>query len=137
MGLIFAGSTDALSDRNTSRLLGPVLRWLIPGVSDETVRRVQVAVRKAAHVAEYAVLSMLVFRAADRSQSGGGGRTVLRPAVFAVLFAAAYAVTDEYHQSLVATRFGSPWDVVYDTAGAMGGVVLVWGWRRVRGRPMV
>lgn len=36
-----------------------------------------------------------------------------------VAFCIAYAITDELHQSFVASRQGSPFDVGFDTAGAI------------------
>ena len=44
----------------------------------------------------------------------------------AVLFVALYAATDEFHQSTVPNRQGSAWDVLLDTIGGLGGVVLLW-----------
>jgi VanZ family protein len=69
------------------------------------------ALRKLAHVAEYAVFGALAFRAA-------------RSAPAAVLVASAYAVTDEVHQAFVAGRHGSPLDWLVDTGGALLGVAL-------------
>ena len=66
MGLIFAGSTDILSSQHTSRIIGPLLRWLNPNVSDQTIRAVQAVVRKGSHVAEYSVLALLLWRARRR-----------------------------------------------------------------------
>lgn len=67
--------------------------------------------RKIAHTAEYALLGALVYRA------------VRRPAT-ALLLASAFAVTDEFHQTFVAGRHGSPVDWLIDTAGAAIGVAL-------------
>jgi VanZ family protein len=70
------------------------------------------ALRKLAHTAEYAILGGLVLRA-------------VRSAPVAVLFASAYAVTDELHQTLVRGRHGSPVDWLIDTAGAALGVAIL------------
>jgi VanZ family protein len=67
--------------------------------------------RKLAHMAEFALLGALVFRA-------------LRDAPAAVLLASAYAATDEVHQTFVAGRHGSPLDWVIDSAGALLGVAV-------------
>lgn len=68
--------------------------------------------RKIVHAAEYALLSFLWWRAL---------RTVV-PARTALLLAlgisVGYAASDEYHQSFVDGRNGSPLDVAIDTAGA-------------------
>ena len=67
--------------------------------------------RKLAHLAEYAILGALVFRA-YRNASG------------AFLIASAYAVTDEVHQTFVRGRHGSPVDWLIDSVGVLVGVVL-------------
>lgn len=131
MALIFVGSTDLLSQRRTSRFIGPFLRWIHPGVSDETIRQVQILVRKGGHVTEYAVLAILACRALARMQAGPGGNgdtPPRRPWLAALLLSAAYAATDEYHQSFVATRAGQVTDVLIDTAGAAAGLAVLWLW---------
>jgi VanZ family protein len=75
--------------------------------------------RKLAHLSEYAFLGMLLARA-------------VRRLALAVGLAAAYAVTDEIHQTFVQGRHGAPLDVAIDTVGALVGV-LVWSrWSRSR-----
>jgi VanZ family protein len=74
--------------------------------------------RKLAHLAEYAVLGLLLDRALRRPH-----------VVVAVALAGLYAVTDEVHQRFVEGRHGSPVDVGIDTLGALLGVLL---WRRVQ-----
>jgi VanZ family protein len=68
--------------------------------------------RKIAHAAEYAVLGVLLLRATGR-------------AGLAFAFGAAYAVSDEVHQSFVPGRLGSPVDVAIDAAGVAVGIVLL------------
>ena len=68
-------------------------------------------VRKAAHMAEYAVLFWLYRRALALSG-------VRRPALVALGLCAAYAATDEFHQRFVDDRGPSAIDVLIDTAGA-------------------
>jgi VanZ family protein len=70
-----------------------------------------VVLRKLAHIAEYAVLGALVLRAA-------------RSVSVAVLLGSAYAVTDEFHQTFVSGRHGSPVDWLIDTAGVVLGVAV-------------
>lgn len=72
--------------------------------------------RKAAHIAEYAILGALLARALDRPLA-------------AVAFAVAYAATDELHQHFVPGRAGTIVDVAVDTFGAVLGVLL---YRRLR-----
>ena len=123
MIFIFAGSTDLLSAEHTSRFIGPFLRWFAPDISDATVTSVQLFVRKAAHLTEYAILAALLYRA-FRTR-------IQRAAASAFVIAAIYATIDEFHQSFVPTRTASPWDIAIDCVGAMAGLVL---YRLVRAR---
>jgi VanZ family protein len=68
--------------------------------------------RKVIHFAQYALLAFLWWRALRGSL---GAR---RAALAAFLVTVAYAATDEYHQSFVQGRHGSPLDWAIDTAGA-------------------
>ena len=68
--------------------------------------------RKIAHMAEYALLGALLYRATRR------------PAA-ALLLASVYAVTDEIHQTFVEGRVGSPVDVLIDTAGVLLAMLAV------------
>jgi VanZ family protein len=128
--IIFWGSTDLMSDRQTSRFIGPVLRWLAPDLSEETVDRVRYGVRKAGHLVEYAVFAVLLCRAM-RGPPGRERRPwSWRRAGWALVLAVAYAVTDELHQATVATRHGSGWDIVIDAVGAAAGLVGYWIFQR-------
>jgi VanZ family protein len=68
--------------------------------------------RKLIHFAEYALLTFLWWRALVTVTSPG------RAALFAFLLASGYAATDEYHQTFVEGRHGSPVDWAIDSAGA-------------------
>jgi VanZ family protein len=68
--------------------------------------------RKLIHFAEYALLCFLWWRALVTVT------TPSRAALFAFLLASGYAATDEYHQSFVEGRHGSPIDWAIDSAGA-------------------
>jgi VanZ family protein len=127
MIFIFIGSTDLLSAEHTSRFIGPFLRWFAPDVSDATVASVQLVVRKCAHLTEYAILAALLSRAFRQSQPRVG-----RALAISFPIAAVYAALDEFHQSFVASRTGSPWDVMIDCVGALAGVLIYW--RAIRSR---
>ena len=116
MIFIFIGSTDLLSAEHTSRYIGPFLRWFAPNISDATIASVQMVVRKCAHLGEYAILAALLYRALRQ----------YRARMFAIAFiiAALYAALDEFHQSFVATRTASPWDVLIDCVGAVIGLTI-------------
>ncbi len=126
MGVIFAASTDLMSSANTSRFIGPILRWLKPDVSEETIRLVQMVVRKGGHVTEYAVLAALLLRAL-RGPGANPHRTWSWSAAGLVLAVAVlYAASDELHQHFVASRYASAWDVMIDSLGAALGVGALW-----------
>jgi VanZ family protein len=136
MAVIFGASTDLLSGARTSRFIGPVLRWFQPDLSDQAIRRVQLVVRKGAHVAEYAIFSILLYRALRRSRREEVEITRdgwCRACAFgAVLIATLYAASDEWHQSLVPSRDGTVHDVIIDSAGAALGLLLWHRWLGLR-----
>lgn len=132
MGVIFFFSTDLFSGPQTSRVIGPFLKWFVPDVSDETIRGIQLVIRKAAHVLEYAILSILSCRAL--TQRAAPSPLPLAALGQAVLIAVAYAALDEWHQSWTAERFGSPLDVAIDSVGAtVGAAFFAWLSRRKTG----
>ena len=130
MAVIFWASSDSDSGRRGSRLLGPLLRWMMPGVPSATIDEVIFLVRKLAHLSEYAVLAMLACRLFGIWPGPSDPRRPSRPFFLAWGFCVLYAVSDEWHQSFVPTRVGSVWDVVIDAAGAGLGLAAVALWRR-------
>jgi len=132
--LIFGFSTEAGSSRRTSRILRPILRWFNPDISDEAIRRVQFAVRKAAHVAGYAVLALLVWRAKRKTNQDDRRPWDWREAGLAFAFAAAFAISDEFHQALVPSREGRIGDVLIDSLGAALGLLALRTYGRWRGK---
>jgi VanZ family protein len=78
------------------------------------------ALRKLAHAAEYAVLGALLVRAIAR-------------AGLAFALGTLYAVSDEVHQAFVPGRMGSLLDVALDAVGVVCGVVL---WQKARARSL-
>lgn len=126
MIVIFGASTELGATKNTSRFIGPVLHWLFPNIADESVERVQTVVRKSSHAIEYAILGLLLWRARRKTFSNSSTGWQWRDAGIVVAFCALYAATDEFHQTFVAGRQGSPWDVLLDTSGALVGMILLW-----------
>jgi VanZ family protein len=106
--LIFTLSTAAFSAANTSRIIDPILLWLIPGISFGSVDVCHMLVRKAAHFTEYGILFWLLIR----------GPMAQRP-YLALMLCVAYALTDEGHQVFVPGRTASLYDVALDSTGAL------------------
>ncbi len=134
MGLIFGASTGAGSSEHTSRIIRPVLRWLIPGIADATVRRVQFVVRKGGHLSEYAALAWLLWRVRRQPVKNDPRPWRWSEAVFALLMAVLFAATDEAHQSMVPSREGRISDVFIDAAGAALGLLVLHAQGRWRGK---
>ncbi|MGD0884592.1 MAG: VanZ family protein [Thermodesulfovibrionales bacterium] len=117
MGLIFWMSTETFSAENTSLIIGPVLLFLVPGISSQDQNMIHGLIRKSAHVTEYFVLGLLLFRA---FRGGSKESRTLRWSLSSVLVVLLYAASDEFHQSFVPTRTASLIDVGIDT---MGGII--------------
>jgi len=79
---------------------------------------------KLAHVAEYAILGILLCRAAlmERKPS-------LKRMAVVFLIGTAYGATDELHQAFVPNRNASVWDWMADAAGVLAGVLVYWVWK--------
>ena len=119
--LIFVGSTDLLSASNTVGVLTRPLLWLFPHASDATLRTLHFVLRKAGHFSEYAILALLAARAFRTSS-----RELLRSRWFwlSLLLVVAYSLSDEFHQSFVASRTASIYDSVIDSLGGLAALVL-------------
>jgi VanZ family protein len=122
LGFIFVGSTDLMSAEHTSRIIEPFLRWLRPDISPEAIAQMQFVIRKCAHVAEYAILAMLLWRGLRRGTNLQMKMSILFVAVWAIC--AAFAASDEFHQSFVPSRTASPIDVMIDICGAVIGLAI-------------
>ena len=61
--VIFVGSTNLMSAEHTSRFIVPFLLWLKPGMTQENTWWIIVLMRNCAHVGEYVVLALLMWRA--------------------------------------------------------------------------
>jgi VanZ family protein len=130
MGLIFLASTDRGSAGHTSGFIEPLLHWLMPGLSGESIGRIHFLIRKCAHLTEYAVLGALALRAIAPRHSVSFAERRWRIAGAALGMAALYAASDEYHQSFVPSRGASVHDVFIDTCGACIGICVLLLWRK-------
>ncbi|HEX8219472.1 MAG TPA: VanZ family protein [Chloroflexia bacterium] len=81
------------------------------------------ALRKCAHIFEYALLALLVGRALLATWTAGGGgvtrRLMLRVWVWGAVIAGLYAVSDEVHQGTVPRREFHLEDIAIDTLSAI------------------
>jgi VanZ family protein len=120
--LIFIGSGNVLSAEHTSILL-PIVKWLFPSLSQESLNTLHFLIRKTGHLTEYAILGMLAAYAFRRST-----HQLLRRHWFwfSLLLAVIYALTDEYHQSFVPSRTASVYDSMIDSTGALIALMIIW-----------
>ena len=120
--LIYISSTSAFASPQTSRIIIPLLPFLLPRAESATLDLLHEVARKSAHFVNYAVLGILLFRALRTPHQGWA----LRWALWAVLIAGTYACSDEYHQSFEAGRGPSAMDALLDTTGATTAQVVTW-----------
>ncbi len=89
-------------------------------------------IKKSAHLLEYGILALLVWRAI----SGSAGTAIKRSQIWLIpLICVLYAATDEYHQSFVDGRSSKVLDVFIDGLGvslALIGMSLILRWRAKR-----
>ncbi len=122
LAFISFASSDNFNAGNTSRIIGPLILWLFPNTSLETLAVVHFITRKIAHFTEYAILGFLAARAF---------RTSPRPAIsqrwflICVTLIVVYALVDEYHQSFVPSRTASIFDSLIDMAGGLTALIIV------------
>ncbi|GMO00110.1 VanZ family protein [Parageobacillus thermoglucosidasius] len=107
---------------NTKRILEAVLGYLPFGHGgDGASSPLNFIVRKLAHLTEFGILAVLVWRALEPMRLAYAG---------AWLFATMYAVTDEWHQSFEPGRTATPKDVAIDSCGALLGLIGVFLYMR-------
>jgi VanZ family protein len=134
MAVIFTASADSHSYEHSSRFFEPLLHWLFPNMPQTKVDFLHHIFRKCAHLTEYAILALLLWRALHVSKNKlpawswpkVGGTLLL---VFL------YASSDEFHQSFVPTRTPLFSDVLIDTTGGAIGLLVLWFIQHFRKRP--
>jgi VanZ family protein len=122
LAFISFASSDEFNAGNTSRIIGPLVLWLFPNTTPETLDIVHLITRKIAHITEYAILGFLAARAFRTSPRPAiGQRWFLICATLIVV----YALMDEYHQSFVPSRTASIYDSMIDIAGGLTALLIV------------
>ncbi|MBE6757016.1 MAG: VanZ family protein [Ruminococcaceae bacterium] len=123
---------SAQTGEESGQLSGGITRWIVERItpnwhtlSVSAQREILVTwrfiVRKGAHMAEFAVLSMMFFYA----WSGMRERTRGHRAVLSAACCFLVAALDEGHQAFVPARGPSLRDVFFDFAGAVLGILLL------------
>jgi len=107
----------------------PVFIWAVIIFTFSSFPTVQTAeidwqdfiVKKTAHLAEYALLAILIYRTLKIKSSNKK-----KAAIFALVITVLYAITDEYHQSFVPGRQARIRDVIIDGVGGTLGIYFLW-----------
>ena len=122
MAFISFASTGNFSAGNTSRIIGPLVLWLFPDTTPETLLVIHGVTRKLAHLSEYALLGILAARAFR-----GSPRAWLRERWFLVSLSliVVYALLDEYHQTFIPSRTGTIYDSLIDMTGGLTALLIV------------
>jgi VanZ family protein len=122
LAFISFASSDNFNAGNTSRIIGPLILWLFPNTSPETLAVVHFITRKIAHFTEYAILAFLAARAfLTEPRKAISSRWFL----ICVTLIVVYALVDEYHQSFVPSRTASIFDSLIDMAGGLTALLIV------------
>ncbi len=127
--LIFHLSSALFSRSFTAWLLFQTLSFLHLSVSPGTFDLLHFLVRKLAHLTEYAIFSQLLY-----ASFLGTDEFEWRPgtALWSILIAAAYSLSDEFHQLFEPGRTGSIIDSGIDTVGAVLGMLAIYAATRFR-----
>jgi len=133
MALIFSASSDSHSYEHSSLFVEPLLHWLFPRMPQTRVEAIHHLIRKCAHLTEYAVLALLLWRAVRRPLPGDPRPWAWPEAGLALAIAFLFAASDELHQVFVSTRTALVSDIFVDTAGGAASLLALWmigRWRK-------
>ncbi len=127
-GLIFFLSTRTFNPDFSQGLLGWALATLHIRLSLGTFDHLHMLLRKSAHLTEYAIFALLLYGFPHDRRPG-----VWQPrrAVICIAIAAAYSLTDEFHQLFVPGRHGSLSDCGIDTIGATLAMLVPYALKRI------
>jgi VanZ family protein len=114
ISFIFWMSTGMFSAENTYSFFAPLLRFLAPSISPREIVIFHMILRKMAHVTEYFISGLLLFRA---FRDGSGKTWKWNYVFYSLLVIVVIAAGDEFHQTFVANRTPSYIDVGIDIFG--------------------
>lgn len=77
--------------------------------------------RKTAHFSEYAILFVLLNRGLNHTTK----MSVNKRLIWSLILTVGYAISDEFHQTMVTGRTGRPFDIGIDSLGAIAGLVFM------------
>ncbi len=122
IGVIAFLSTSYASMAETSRFIGPVLKYLFPNATEETLHAIHVVIRKLAHFTEYSLLAFFALRAIATPLNVRSHIRYVLPLILVIVIASA----DEINQSFDAARTGLPSDALLDIASGAIAIAIFW-----------
>jgi VanZ family protein len=128
--VIAAESTNTMSAKNTSSWLRPIVQRIFGVMQDASWETFHHVMRKTGHFVGYGLVCLTFLRAWLHTLYKRGRPTLLawrlEACMLAILSTAIVASLDEFHQTFLPDRTGTPLDVLLDSTGALVVCVLVW-----------
>jgi VanZ family protein len=121
-------STAAFGSDHTTGPLRWIYEFIFGPVSSSRWEIIHHAIRKSGHFVGYGLLGLAWLRAWWMTLPSS---VFLQDALLALLGTALTASADEYHQTFLPNRTGTPWDVLLDCCGALTLQVAVYLLMRV------
>lgn len=134
MGIIAFESTDVFSSENTGSMLYNLLTHIFGHINLYDFLIVHHYLRKTGHIIGYGMLSLLLLRGWRATLSSD--RTLfLRTALLSWLGTLVVAAMDEWHQSYIPSRTGTPRDVALDCAAGALFLLTAYFWLKRSEKP--
>ena len=136
VAVICTESTATFSAQNTSSWLRPIFERIFGAFQDANWELFHHLLRKTGHFVGYGTVGFTFLRAWLYTLGRRAAHTLnswrVRSSLLAIASTAIVASCDEFHQTFLPGRTGTPVDVLLDTAGACMMCLLVWSvcWRR-------
>ena len=129
IAIIAVESTEYFGADRTSHPLRILVEALFGAISDARWATIHHYIRKSGHFLGYGALGLAWLRAWWMTLPKS---RFLHDALLALLGTALVASADEFHQTFLPNRTGSPWDVLLDCCGAIVLQTMVYVFMRVR-----
>lgn len=130
VSVICIESTNTFSAQNTSDWLRPIAQRLVGVLSDSGWAAIHHYLRKTGHFVGYGTVGFTFLRAWLYTRARPGAMSLLawrvESSILAIFSTAVVASADEFHQTFLPSRTGTPVDVLLDTTGACTLCLIVW-----------
>jgi len=136
VAIICVESTDLFSSNNTSSFLRPIVEHWFGPINENAWQLYHHYLRKTGHFVGYGLVAFTFLRAWLHTLNLRTQISLpawrLKSTLLAIVSTAIVASCDEYHQTFIPSRTGTPYDVLLDTCGATVLCLLVWliCWRK-------